>query len=532
MASMTPSGARIGVLAAASLAGFLQPTAAQTEVLHHFHFELGDEVATVKTTFRGCSGDALRVAMPTNVGHPNRRRSAGRSADKITLRSRGETPRALGDGTWSIPTNGAAVVHLTHHIPITGRGITHGLGQRQAHKFEADGEPKTVRYHQGYALRAPSTWLFSLSNPDAPQRVTFQTPPGFKVATTLRQESPGSYRAPDFGALADAPFHIGESKVLEFRAAGRDYRVHLTGFERDRTDLSTFQGELAKIARAQSSSLGVNEGRPYVYLIGRSTGLPNTIAHRDCSEILTHSLRSSKAQLLNISRAHLWSWVRPLKATELVPPVSGREDWFFEGVTEYLAELALVRAGLEDPKRYWATGIAAHINKLQRDPRRLTTSVTKTSGDQRSPRSRDKKSPGRPDPKTKGLLLGLLLDVEIRARSLNTRTLDHAVRAMIEAGAPVDNAKIAQACAATLGKPLSKFFTAYVEGTSELPLTNSLARAGIRAGPIQAAPTPKGNPRIPRSNRRRPPRWQVNLTETPSEQALGIRTQMTEVVAK
>jgi len=529
---MTPSGARIGLLATALVAGIPRSVAAQTEVLHHFQFEIGAEVATVKTTFRGCSPAPLQVAMPSPLGHANRRLDSRAAQQKIALRHRGNALRPLPGGAWSVHANGEPVITLTHEIAITGRGVTHGLGQRQTHKVERNGEPKTIRYHQGYSLQAATTWLFSIAKPNTPQRVTFQIPPGFSVATALPRGSDGSYAAPDFKTLADAPFHIGESTALKFQAAGCDYRVHLTGFERDRTDLGVFQAELARIARAQAKALGAGKRRSYVYLIGRSTGLQTSIGHHGCSEILTHSLRSSKAQLLNISRAHLWSWLHPLKATELRSSSPGPEDWFFAGVTEYLAELSLVRAGLEDPGRFWTTGISTHINKLQRDPRRLTTSVTSAAAYQRSSGPRNKKSAAGPDPKTKGLLLGLLLDVEIRARSLNTRTLDQAVRTIIEAGVPTNNAKIAQACATTLGKPLDKFFAAYVDGTAELPLTTSLSRAGVHARHTSASSGPKGNPRIPRSNRRRPPRWQVSLVENPSEKALGIRTRMTEIVAK
>ncbi|MEE2888684.1 MAG: hypothetical protein VX951_14740 [Planctomycetota bacterium] len=527
---MTPARPWVGILTVGIAAGIDTVAAAQTEVHHHFRFDIGAEAATVTTTFRGCRGGQLKVAMPRFVARASRPLSLDSIHDKLVVTSSTGARATRSSGAWTVDTSGETTVVLTHETPLTGRQVQSGLGQRQSHTFEVAGESKVIRYYQGYSLRAATTWLFAPANAGTPQRITFQLPAGFKVASTLSRSADGSYRTPDFATLADSPFHIGTSRVLEFQAAGRKYRVHLTGFERDRTDLVLFQSQLKKIAYSQAHSLGPNGQESYVYLVGRRTTTPSTIGHRNGAEILTHSLRSSNAQLLNISRAHLWSWMYPLQATNLQQPTAGPESWFFQGVTEYLAEISLVRAGFTDPKKYWTAHISAHINKLQRDPRRLTVSVTDagTHLQRRGP----KKSPLGPDPKTKGLLIGLLLDIEIRSRSLNTRSLDGAIQAMVKRRVPVTNRKIADACAETLGKPLEKFFAAFVHGTGELPLQTSLARVGIIAQAVSATLPKKGNPRMPKPNRRRPPRWQVRLAEKPSESAVGTQTRMTQVVAK
>lgn len=527
---MTPPTPRFGILIAGLVAGIHGTANAQTEVHHHFQFEVGAEVATVTTTFLGCRGRELQVAMPRFVAHATRPLSFDLIHDKLVVRSSIGVQASRSNGTWTVGTGGKTSVVLTHEIPLIGRRVQGGLGQRQAHKFEVEGKPKVIRYYQGYSLRAATTWLFAPANTGTAQRITFQLPGGFEIASALRRGSDGSYRTPDFATLADSPFHIGKSRTLEFQAAGREYRVHLTGFERDRTDLEVFQSQLAKMADSQRHSLGPNGREPYVYLFGRKTALSTTVGHRNCSEVLTHSLQLSNAQLLNISRAHLWSWLHPLEATNFQQPTTGPESWFFQGVTEYLAEISLVRAGLTDPKSYWTSDIAAHINKLQRDPRRLIVSVADAGI--RLHQDGPRKQPAGPDPKTKGLLLGLLLDIEIHSASSNTRSLDRAVQALVGRRDQVTNSKIAAACAATLGKPLGKFFADFVYGTDELPLQASLARVGIDARPANATPPKKGNVRIPKSNRRRPPRWYIKLADKPSEAALETRKRMTQVVAK
>lgn len=502
----------------------------QTEVHHHLQFEIGAETATVTTTFRGLRDTELRVAMPRFVTRSARLQDLARVHDRLVVEATGGGKVPRSDGAWTIDTRGKSVVALTHQIPLTGRQVRGGLGQRQSHKYEAEGESKVIRYHQGYSLQAATTWLFAIARPGIPQRVTFSLPPGFDVATPLEPGANGSYLAANFAALADSPFHIGTSRTLKFQAAGRSYRVHLTGFGRDRTDLAVFQSQLAKIASSQMHTLGPGGPKNYVFLFGRSTELPTVIGHRNSSEILAHSLRASNAQLLNISRAHLWSWLHPLETPDLFKPPASPESWFLQGVIEYLAEISLVRAGLSDARRFWTTGISTHINKLERDQRRWSVSVADAGMrlHQRGPN----KLPAGPDPKTKGLILGLLLDVEIRARSLGTRSLDGVLQALIGRRVPVTNEKIAAACAATLGKPLGSFFKAYVYGTDELPLQASLARVGIDAQTASMRAKKPVNPRIPKTNRLRPPRWYIKWIEKPSDAARNIRTQMTKDVAK
>ena len=387
-----------------------------------------------------------------------------------------------------------------------------------------------MRYHQGYSLPGITTWLFATANPSVPQRITFQIPRNFEVASALRQHPEGGYQTSDYQSLLDSPLHIGRFQTLEFQAIGRTYRVHLTGFERDRTDRKKLQAELTKIAVSQHHSLGPRGTSPYVYLFGRSTGVRTVRGYRSSSEVLTHSLQSSYAQLLNISRAHAQSWFHPLHSHGLQQPPNGATSWFLQGVVEYFAELSLVRAGLHNAQTYWTTGIATHINKLQRDKRRLTVSVQDSGA--RLYQQGTKRLPAGPDPLTKGLLVGLLLDIDIRARTLNTRSLDTVLQSLTKRGAAVDNKIISQACAETLGKSLSSFFKAFVQGTTELPLQEFLARAGIEAQPKSVKPGTASNPRMPKTARTRSPRWSVQWVKKTSDAARHVRTQMTKIVAK
>jgi predicted metalloprotease with PDZ domain len=202
-------------------------------------------------------------------------------------------------------------------------------------------------------------------------------------------------------------------------------------------------------------------------------------------------------------------------------------------VLEYLAELSLVRGGLLRAGTYWQTGIEAHINTLQRDSSRLQVSVVDAGARRyQEPPQGQPRRPAGPDPTVKGLLLGLLLDVEIRTRSAGRRSLDGAVQGLLGRRAPVSNASIQAACEAVAGGKLDGFFNRFVTGTEELPLTATLARVGLVAAPVSTgegdAPV---NPRMPKP-RPRPPRWRVTLDPQATEQTQQLRAAMTEVVVK
>jgi hypothetical protein len=526
---MTPSNLWSGLLIVTILSGIPEQIQAQSEVHHHLSFKTGAQAATVTTTFHGLRGPELRIAMPRFSVRAGRLTDRSNVHHQLSITQAGNILTRSGQ-SWVVTTNGKTSISVKHQIPLTGRRLPGGLGQRQTHKFEQAGEAKTVRYHQGYSLPGVTTWLFAIANPSAPQRITFQMPGSFQVASALKQHPKGGYQASDYQHLLDSPLHIGTFQTLEFQAAGRTYRVYLTGFERDRTDRKTLQSELAKIAVSQQHSLGSSGTAAYVYLFGRSTQGPMTQGYHNSSEVLTHSLQSSYAQLLNISRAHAQSWCHLLHSHKLQQPPSGASNWFLQGVIEYFAELSLVRAGLHNAQTFWTTGIATHINKLQRDKRRLTVSVRDSGA--RQYQQGPKRLPAGPDPLTKGLLLGLLLDIDIRARTLSTRSLDNVLQSLVKRGAPVNDKAITEACTATLGKSLGSFFKAFVQGTDELPLRDYLARAGIGAQPKSVKPPAAGNPRMPKPARTRPPRWSLQWVKKPSSAAQQVRTQMTKIVAK
>jgi len=80
--------------------------------------------------------------------------------------------------------------------------------------------------------------------------------------------------------------------------------------------------------------------------------------------------------------------------------------------------------------------------------------------------------------------LGLLLDLEIRRRSNNAKSLDDVMRNLFaqffEKGRNYTPADFQQICEAAAGGSLEEFFARYVRGRNELPYNQFFAVAGLR----------------------------------------------------
>ncbi|HEX7622953.1 MAG TPA: hypothetical protein VF400_05225, partial [Anaeromyxobacteraceae bacterium] len=203
---------------------------------------------------------------------------------------------------------------------------------------------------------------------------------------------------------------------------------------------------------------------------------------------------------------HVWN-VKGLRPAAFVPYDYGREQytrllWWFEGTTSYYDELALVRAGLGEPKRY-LKHLGEELTALLRQP-----GAGKMSLEEASFTAWVKYY--RPDENTvnsavsyyqKGELVALALDLALRraGSSLDALLLTlverHATRGLPEDG-------VERAVAERLGDEAARaFFARHVRGTA--PLELDLGQLGLAVKRRRGAgfddkggTPPRGEPRL------------------------------------
>ena len=330
-------------------------------------------------------------------------------------------------------------------------------------------------------------------------RVVFDDmPEGWRVAVELDSASSaavahrsGTYTAPGYDALVDAPVELGNFAEFHMEAGGRPIRIVVHG---DPGDQSRLTGALKRIVDYEVSLMGGAPFREYLFLfhVGTTFG-GGGMEHANCTAIsgdVPGQLPSYSAHEF----FHVWNVkrIRPrsLEPVDYTKEMWTRALWFAEGVTNTYGTYTLVRTGLWSPQQFY-NDLSAQISELESRPAHLWQSVEESSLD-----AWYEKYPiyNRPEESisyyNKGQLLGVALDILIRDATDNRASLDDVLRTLNEEfarrGRFYNDSEDLRAVAeevirkkAPAANPnLKDFFARYVSGTDEIPFDNFLGRAG------------------------------------------------------
>ncbi|HEY7954194.1 MAG TPA: PDZ domain-containing protein [Polyangia bacterium] len=306
-------------------------------------------------------------------------------------------------------------------------------------------------------LNGTSIFLIARGQEKRRQRVRLAAPEGWRIATALAAAPGGGLVAPGYEALVDAPIEVGRFADGEVRAAGRSYRIAIDGAEKIPARLAR---DLARIAEAEVAIVGPPPYARYLLLIHLADGFGRVAAleHAASTSILVP--RSSLAggepydELLYViahELFHAWN-ARLLRPAELVPydllhPTLSRSLWITEGLTEYFAHRALLRAGIWSTKKYLER-IGEEAARAVDDARRGRTIEEDAELTWQSP-DEDAEDPDAYY--ARGHLVALALDSSIRAATRGKKSLADVLRALLAKAAiagnllPVDGRVLARA---------------------------------------------------------------------------------------
>ena len=229
-------------------------------------------------------------------------------------------------------------------------------------------------------LNIPATFMYARGMENAPVRVRFERPDGWRVATQL-VPTPDSavFTAPNLQYFLDSPTEVGPWDVREWTARGADGRpstfrlvVHHLGTAEE---LDRFAAKAERVVAEQIALFG----EPADYDFGTYTFLADYLPwasgdgmeHRNSTVLSSsQSLASAEMGLLGtVSHEFFHSWnVERIRPDALEPfsfeeaNMSG-ELWFAEGFTNYYDDLFIRRAGLYTDAEYAQItgGIAAAV---------------------------------------------------------------------------------------------------------------------------------------------------------------------------
>jgi predicted metalloprotease with PDZ domain len=381
--------------------------------------------------------------------------------------------------TWRIRTNGTRQWRVTYRVYANELTVrTNELNSDHAFWNNA----ALLMYPDG-RLSAPST-------------VRVIAPAGWKVATGLPAVAgqQNTFRAENFDILYDSPFEVSDFKEIDFEVRGVPHRIVIDG--EGNYDPQRMRNDVQKIVEAESGMFGSIPYHDYTFILHLRSNTGGGLEHLNSTALGFRRFGFSNAEgyrrfaaLVAHEFFHLWN-VKRIRPDALGPFDYTKENytrnlWVAEGITDYYGNLMLRRAGLISDREY-LDGLAQRIQNFQNTPGRLEMSAEDASFNSwiKEYRPDENSVNSQISYYSKGELLGLLLDLDIRRRTKNAKSLDDVMRYLYheyyEKNRNYTPADFQKACELMAGASLEDFFAKYVRSVNELPYNELLAAAGLR----------------------------------------------------
>jgi predicted metalloprotease with PDZ domain len=336
---------------------------------------------------------------------------------------------------------------------------------------------------------------------------------GWKVATGLspargtRRLGFGTYAAADYDELVDCPVEMGEFQLGKFDVLGVPHEIVVTG-RVPRLDMRRLTADLGRVCEQQVRLFEPRTRRApfkrYTFMtlaVGDGYG---GLEHRNSSALICsreslpfdgmkETTEGYRSFLGLASHEYFHSWnVKRIRPTAFVPYDLTRENytrllWAFEGFTSYYDDLMLVRAGLLTSTQY-LDAIAKTMTTVMQRSGRLKQSVAESSFDAWIKYYRqDENAPNSiVSYYQKGALIGLAVDLAIRAQTHGLRSLDDVMRLLWRRckarGADYEGIgedEFAQAAEEATGLELAMLIEEWTEGTRDPDFARLLQPFGV-----------------------------------------------------
>lgn len=310
----------------------------------------------------------------------------------------------------------------------------------------------------------------------------------------------GAYQAANYEELIDHPVEMGGFTLDTFEVAGVPHDIVITG--RHRADRDRLKCDLAIICEHHVNLFGeLPEMDRYVFQIMAVGEGYGGLEHRASTSLLCSRYdlplkgveevsEQYRAFLGLCSHEYFHTWnikrIKPkvFSPYDLTTEVYTHLMWMFEGITSYYDDLALVRAGLITPQSYLEL-LGQNITRVIRGSGRLKQTVWDSSfytwtkfykQDENAPNAIVSYY-------GKGALIAMGLDLTLRQQTAGKTSLDDVMRYLWQTygktGEGVDEKTIEDEIEKLTRVGLGDFFTHFLRGTGELPLSDWLTSSGV-----------------------------------------------------
>jgi predicted metalloprotease with PDZ domain len=354
-----------------------------------------------------------------------------------------------------------------------------------------------------------SVFMYVVDHKPDPVTLHVELPTGWHIVNgDARTVDQRDYHFENYDRLIDTPTEVAPTLMVDsFNADGRIYRtmVHHNGpstaLQRRR-----FVNDVQKIVRYENTVFSPPplEMYTFVFNIGYPGG--DGMEHLYSTQIIDHDAwRDEDGPLAGIETAaheyfHVWN-VKRVRPIALGPFDYTREQyqpslWVAEGWTQYYGQVALFRAGVVPRAGFYSMVARSIVEPNLTAPGRKEVSARMASFE--APFWDGARTGFAVDPNsffsyyTKGAGLALYLDLFIRARTENARSLDDAFRNLRRLSWEQPNASyylqgrgyteddVEHAVSEAAGADLHDWFVRHVGGTEDPDFDGALSSAGLR----------------------------------------------------
>ncbi|MDJ0577133.1 MAG: M61 family metallopeptidase [Xenococcaceae cyanobacterium MO_234.B1] len=324
--------------------------------------------------------------------------------------------------------------------------------------------------------------------------------PEWKVTTTLVTipEKTNTFIAQDFDTLVDNPVEVGKQEIHNFEVLGKSHQYAIWG--KGNTKITKIIKDTKKIIETEAEIFGGLPYEKYLFLLHLSGSGYGGLEHKECCTLNYPRLGFRDQdkyhrfiQLVAHEFFHLWN-VKRIRPKALETFNYEQENyttslWFSEGVTSYYDMLIPLRAGIYNRKKF-LNNLSKDITRYLSIPGRKVQPLGESSFDAwiKLYRREAHSDNNQISYYLKGELVALLLDLLIRNKHHNQKSLDDVMRMMWErygkaeiGFTPEDLQQVFEDVAQ---QDLSDFFTRYLETTEALPFDDYLAPFGLKIKPI------------------------------------------------
>jgi len=327
-----------------------------------------------------------------------------------------------------------------------------------------------------------------------PVSLAIKKPADWKIATALDfDEGKKAFVSENYHELVDAPILISPSfKLLTFQH--KDARIEIAVQGEANYDEKKIVEDVRKIVAEQIEIMKDVPFKQYLFMYHfvpyrfghgvehkNSTSIVGGPADFDNEKFYDGFLSVTAHEFF-----HAWN-VERIRPEAIYLPDYSKENytktmWIYEGITSYYTGVTLVRTHLFKKEKYFKNW-AKTIKSFQKTYGRKVMSVSEVGWDSWT------KSMGNAPPNTyfsfytKGKILGMLLDLEIRQRTKNKKSLDSVMRYLNETYAKqnrgVPENGFQKAVETVTNSGFEAFFADHVHDTEEMDYNRFLKYAGL-----------------------------------------------------